>query len=273
MQNDQPSFWQKLLSALGLGSSSTASGTSQAAGADRGPDPTRFEPGDLIWPKRKGAIVVRSGAQASIEQREWEAARDRLFAQPTRSLQASPVAERLRSMRYDEFERIYFEGEGQPTTRGIDVGGIKLSVGHVGIIEIDPQGTPFVIEAVPTGSLAILGGGIVQRSPYRDWLARRPDSQLWHGRIDGLDRPTRARIVQEAARQLGKPYDFFNFDLDDDASFYCSKLAWMSIWRAARVAVDDDPDPQRGNRFPPWLSPKQLLNARRIELLQTPGAF
>jgi hypothetical protein len=268
MQNSQPSFWQRLLSALGLGS-----GT--ASGADRGPDPGKFEPGDMIWPKRKGAIVVRSGtAQAPpIEQREWEAARDRLFAQPTRSLQASPFAERLKSMRYDEFERIYFEGEGQPATRGVDIGGIKLSVGHVGIIEIDGQGTPFVIEAVPTGSLAILGGGIVQRSSYRDWLARRPDSQLWHGRIGGLDQPTRTRISQEAARHLGKPYDFFNFDLDDDASFYCSKLAWMSVWRAAQVAVDDDPDPNRGNRFPPWLSPKQLLNARRIELLQTPGAF
>ena len=279
MLADPPSFWHRILSALGLGAGVPASAhvrPSPAPDRDRGPDASKFEPGDFIWPKRKGAIVVRNlpTQAASTEERDWEAQRDRLLAQPTRSLKTSGVAERLKSMRYEEFERFYFEGASESAVaRGIDIGGIKLSVGHVGIIEIDRQGTPFVIEAVPTGSLAILGGGTVQRSSYQDWLARRPDSQLWHGRVKDLDRRARARILEEAAKQLGRPYDFFNFDLNDDSSFYCSKLAWMSVWRAASIPVDDDPDPQRGNRFPPWLSPKQLLNSRRILMLRKPDEF
>jgi hypothetical protein len=47
----------------------------------------------------------------------------------------------------------------------------------------------------------------------------------------------------------------------------------MSVWRAASVAVDDDPDPQRGGRFPPWFSPKQMLNAKRIHVLRKPDEF
>jgi hypothetical protein len=279
MQAGQPSFWRRILSALGLGGSGAGSSHGRprpAAHTGHGPDPSTFEPGDFVWPKRKGAIIVRAvpPQAGTLEQLDWEAQRDRLFAQPTRSLQASGVAERLKSMRYEEFERYYFEGASESAVaRGIDIGGVKLSVGHVAIIEIDQQGVPFVIEAVPTGSLAVLGGGTVQRTPYREWLTRRPDDQLWHGRVKELDRGVRARIPEAAARHLGKPYDFFNFDLDDDSGFYCSKLAWMSVWRSASIAVDDDPDPLRGNRFPPWLSPRQLLNSRRILVLRKPDEF
>jgi hypothetical protein len=276
MQPDRPSFWRRILSVLGLagtGPSAGQSGPVATAGTGHAPDPRTFEPGDLIWPKRKGAIVVRS-QDASDEQKAWEAARDRLLAQPTRSMSNSNVAERLRTMRYEEFERLYFdEPPAEAATRGVDIAGIKLSVGHVGIIEIDAQGTPFVIEAVPTSRLAVLGGGVVARRSYQDWLAKRADNQLWHGRIKDLDRSMRKRVFEEAAKQVGKPYDFFNFDLNDDRSFYCSKLAWMSIWRAASIAVDDDPQPWRGDRFPPWYSPKQLLYSRRIQVLHRPGEF
>ena len=79
-------------------------------------------------------------------------------------------------------------------------------------------------------------------------------------------------------KQLGKPYEFFNFDLNDDSGFYCSKLAWMSVWRAtsraaqrAPVAVDDNPNPRRS--FFDWFSPKQLVNARRVTLLHKPGDY
>ncbi|HXF54670.1 MAG TPA: YiiX/YebB-like N1pC/P60 family cysteine hydrolase [Hyphomicrobiaceae bacterium] len=277
MPTQRPSLWRRLLSMLGLGAGDAASAPAEPRPTAGGSlDPASFEPGDFLWPKRKGAIVVRAlpGEPASAEARQWQAERDRRLGPQTRSVQYPEVAERLRSMRYEEFERYYFEGASESAvSRGIDIGGVKVSAGHVGIIEIGSDGMPYVIEAVPTGPLAILGGGTVQRSPYQEWLARRPDNQFWHGRLRGVDGAVRARITDEAARHLGKPYDIFNFDLDDDSAFYCSKLAWMSVWRATAIAVDDDPNPKRGDRFPPWFSPKQLLNAPRILVLSKPADY
>jgi uncharacterized protein YycO len=79
--------------------------------------------------------------------------------------------------------------------------------------------------------------------------------------------------VEVAVSQLGKPYDIFNFHLDDDRGFYCSKLVWMSAWRGAKFAVDENPDPNRGNRFPPWFAPKALIAAKRVTLLHNPGEY
>jgi uncharacterized protein YycO len=83
----------------------------------------------------------------------------------------------------------------------------------------------------------------------------------------------RKKIADEALKHLGKPYQFFNFNLNDDGGFYCSKLAWMSTWRSANIALDDDPNPQRGTRFPPWYSPRQLTQAKEIEMLHKPGEY
>jgi hypothetical protein len=45
------------------------------------------------------------------------------------------------------------------------------------------------------------------------------------------------------------------------------------VWRALKIAADDNPDPHRGNRFPPWFAPKTLLGAKRIALLHSPGEY
>ena len=111
------------------------------------------------------------------------------------------------------------------------------------------------------------------RARYADWLKRFTNIQVWHGRFRDLDAAATQRIADVARRQLGKPYDFFNFDLNDDRGFYCSKLVWMSVWRAARIAADDNPDPNRGNRFPPWFSPKALIGASRVTMLHSPGDY
>jgi uncharacterized protein YycO len=79
--------------------------------------------------------------------------------------------------------------------------------------------------------------------------------------------------VKAAQAQIGKPYDFFNFDLNDDSGFYCSKLVWQCLWRTAKVAADDNPDPQRGKWFPPWFSPKALIGAKRVAVLHKPGEY
>jgi cell wall-associated NlpC family hydrolase len=245
------------------------------------PDPKTFQSGDFVWPKKKGAVVPRRRIDEppSEEQKAWEAARERLLQEdPAKSGLSPEVAEKLKSMSYEEFETLYFAAPANPTSesggRNVNIGGQTIYVGHVGIIEIDAHGIPYVIEA---GTLAGLKGRVT-RSLYADWLKSHSDMQVWHGRVRDLRAGVRKRIAQEAVKQLGKPYAFFNFDLNDDSGFYCSKLAWMSVWRATSsrwagkpIAVDDDPNPRRP--FFGWFSPKQLVNAKRITLLHKPGEY
>ena len=179
-------------------------------------------------------------------------------------------------MSYDEFEALYFaRSDGIPDEIAKDkngsIGGQTIYPGHVGIIDMHAEGMPYVIEATP---LAGLNGSVLRKS-YVDWLNDHSEMQVWHGRVRGLGRSVREGIVTEAAKQLNKPYDIFNFDLNDDSGFYCSKLAWMSVWRATSsstpLAVDEDPNPRRP--FFGWFTPKQLLNAKHIDLLYNPGTY
>jgi cell wall-associated NlpC family hydrolase len=244
------------------------------------PDVATFRTGDLLWPKRRGAVVPRTRSIAtapSLERREWEAERQQLFANPAASGLSAEVAERLRTMSYEEFERVYFTTQAPPQgsstsgTRSLSAAGHTITVGHVAMIEVDRSGIPHVVEATPHRSDGSTGG--VLRTRYADWLKGFTDVQVWHGRFRGLDQAAARRVAGVALRQLGKPYDFFNFNLNDDRGFYCSKLVWFSVWRAAHIAPDDNPDPDRGNRFPPWFSPKALIGASRVTLLHSPGQY
>lgn len=242
------------------------------------PNAAGFQSGDLVWPKKKGTIVpkTRSLAPAAPTQdrRDWEAARQQMLADPA-ALGLSPeVAERLKTMSYEEFERVYFSAPVQPsgsTTRSMGALGQPISVGHVGLIEVDAGGIPYVVEATPTAPDGTKGGVI--RLRYADWLKGYTNIQVWHGRWRDLDAQASRRVLDVALSQLGKPYDFFNFDLNDDRGFYCSKLVWMCAWRATQIAADDNPDPRRGSRFPPWFSPKALIGARRVAMLHSPGEY
>lgn len=271
---------------LGLGAVPLAAASTRAASAQTAPPKTiadfpnaeGFRSGDLVWPKKKGTIVPKTRslqpAAPSQDRREWEAARQQMLADPA-ALGLSPeVAERLKTMSYQEFEQVYFSVPTPPsgaTTRSMGAIGQPISVGHVGLIEVDGRGVPHVVEATPTAPDGTKGGVI--RLRYADWLKGYTNIQVWHGRLRDLDPGASRRVLDVALSQLGKPYDFFNFNLNDDRGFYCSKLVWMCVWRAARVAADDNPDPQRGNRFPPWFSPKALIGARRVALLHSPGEY
>jgi len=252
------------------------------------PNPLNFESGDLLWPKRKGAIVPRTRgwgtrqgtapAPAEQEIHAWEAARQQMLANPAASGLSREVAERLRTMSYEDFTRIYFTATTEeapssaPPQRSRGIGAQQaISVGHVGVIELAPSGTAYVIEATPTYPDGTAAGVI--RTLYGEWLKRYTNVQVWHGRLHTLSAAARRRVVEVAASQLGKPYDFFNFDLSDDRGFYCSKLVWFCAWRGAQFAPDDNPDPRRGSRFPPWFAPKTLLNSKHIELLHNPGEY
>jgi len=236
------------------------------------PDSRNFQWGDLLWPKKKGAFVPRTrslAAAPNAERGAWEAARQKALADPAQTGVSPEVAEKLKAMRFDDFERIYHTGQapGQ-ATRGLL--GDTVSVGHVGLIEIAANGGPYVVEATPQGPGGSAG---VVRTPYAEWLKAYANIQVWHGRLRDLDARRRARVVEAALAQLGKPYDFFNFNLNDDRGFYCSKLVWQSVWRTASIAVDDNPDPQRGKLFPPWFSPKALIGVKRVEVLHKPGEY
>lgn len=138
--------------------------------------------------------------------------------------------------------------------------GSIVYVGHVAIIEI-LDGKPFVIEAIS-------GQGVIRHS-YEDWLSSRPGEEVWHGRVTDLSKEQRSEIPAEAKKYVGRPYEFFNLDLNDDAGFYCSKLVWLAIFRKLHFAIDGNSDSKR--YF--WFSPKQLMNASRVQVLYSPGSY
>ena len=227
------------------------------------PNPALFQGGDFIWPKPPGAYVpYNAGSNNSPEDdaRLWEAERSGYIKRQATT--ADPIiSERvklLRSMDYLEFLALY-EGNqrlGVPS----EYSGGSVYVGHVAILDMR-RGVPYVIEA-------LLKKGVVEAT-YEDWLASRPDQVIWLGRLRNWSQEDRARIAVEARRYIGRPYDFWNFDLDDDSKFYCSKLCWLSAFRALNLALDNNPNPKR----PLWYSPKQLLNGPNTEKLHDPGPY
>ena len=267
--------------ALGAGFRAVSAQTPEKKAVADLPNAATFRTGDLVWPKKKGTIVPKTrsiGAPPAPtqERSEWETARQQMLADPAAAGLTPEVAERLRTMSYAEFERVYFSAQaqpsgGRPATRGLGGVGGTVSVGHVGLIEVDRAGIPYVVEATPHRPDGSRGGVI--RLRYAEWLKGYSNIQVWHGRFGGLDAPASRRVAEVALGQLGKPYDFFNFNLNDDRAFYCSKLVWLSVWRAAQIAADDNPDPRRGGRFPPWFSPKALIGASRITMLHNPGEY
>jgi len=228
------------------------------------PDPSQFESGDLVWPKIPGAYVpYRSTGQMSVsidsDRNNWERERA-AFLSSTSSAQTGGAYELLARIDFREFYARY-AGDQHPDTPGVYASGRGVYVGHVGIIEIGDDDVPWVIEAV-------YGRGVI-RSRYDQWLAARPDIVVWQGRVRDLDQPSRSSIALEAKKYVGRPYDFWNFDLNDDASFYCSKLVWLSIFRSFGFAIDGDSNPERAF----WFSPKQLLYLDTISRLHDPGPY
>ncbi|WP_081069360.1 YiiX/YebB-like N1pC/P60 family cysteine hydrolase [Burkholderia diffusa] len=230
------------------------------------PDPALFQSGDFIWPKKPGAYVPYDAGginDPTGDAAAWRAARDayvqQLLSRPNPTLLDRQRVETLRDMDFREFIAIY-EGAQKPGIPGVYSGG-SFYVGHVAIIDIDPSGEPWVIEA-------LLDSGVV-RSTYAKWIANRSDQVVWLGRLTQLDRTQRRSIVLPAAAQIGKPYNFWNFDLVDNTGFYCSKLAWYSVFKSLGFAIDGKSDPRRLL----WFSPKQMLYSPTIERIFDPGPY
>lgn len=95
---------------------------------------------------------------------------------------------------------------------------------HVGVVDLGPGGKPVVIEAI----------GRVSATDWRTFRGRgRGDVLVLRPR--GLDARARARVVAEARRFLGRPYDA-RFGWGDER-LYCSELVAKAFARGAKVQL------------------------------------
>jgi hypothetical protein len=91
---------------------------------------------------------------------------------------------------------------------------------HIGLVDLEPDGTPVVIEAI----------GRVSVTPWKAFRARgRGDVLVLRPR--DLDARRRGRVVAEARRFLGRRYDAL-FGWGDDR-IYCSELVVKAFARGA----------------------------------------
>jgi hypothetical protein len=231
------------------------------------PNPQTYQSGDFIWPKKPGAFVpYRSGSPSQFENErlQWQRERQEFLQREAVKSAAdrlpSADLELIRSLDFREFHARY-AGDQRPGVPGAYSTGGGIYVGHVGIIEIDPGGSQWVIEA-------IWGEGVIRHS-YSDWLRGRPGEVVWHGRLRDLPPEARAAVAHEARKHVGKKYDFWNFDLSDESGFYCSKLVWLAVMKTQGFAIDGNADPRRGF----WLSPKQVLYSKPVARLHDPGPY
>lgn len=264
--NDRRAFMARILAASTLLVTTDTSNANTPADVPR-PNPQLFQAGDFVWPKKPQAYVPYNAGtsnSAAEDRALWRAERDAFLLKHAGAPTADPLDRQriqvLQGMDYREFIAVYAGGQalGQP---GVYSGG-AFYVGHVGIIDIDPAGTPWVIEALMTK-------GVV-RVRYRDWIEERFDSAIWLGRLKAFSSSARNDVVEFSRKQVGKPYNFWNFDLNDDTDFYCSKLAWLCCHRVLKISIDENPQSKRIL----WFSPKQMLNAKTsIEIIHNPGSY
>jgi Permuted papain-like amidase enzyme, YaeF/YiiX, C92 family len=254
-----------VLAAAVTGTSSVMPALAQPAETLPLPSRGRFRSGDFLWPKKPGSYVpyhAGANARTDTERGNWQNEQQRfLERQKVVARWMSPQdVDALRSMDFREFHARY-AGDQKPGVPGAYATGGGVYVGHVAILEVGADGGQWVIEA-------LWERGVVRQS-YDDWLKGRSDQIVWHGRVRDITLEAGARISVEANKYVGRPYDFWNFDLLDDSSFYCSKLAWLATMRSLGIALDDNPEPTRSF----WFSPKQFLYSPRIGRLNDPGEY
>ncbi|MGZ5036705.1 MAG: YiiX/YebB-like N1pC/P60 family cysteine hydrolase [Usitatibacter sp.] len=232
------------------------------------PDPKTFQSGDFIWPRKPGDFVPYEASGPTdfeVARQRWNDERAlfiaKVRANPNSTPQDRQFATNLEAMDFREFLSFYEADQPRGVPQPFGGGAIVLYVGHVGIVSVDQGGNVSVVEA-------LWGKGVV-RTPYDQWLTDRAGSWVWQGRVANESAHNRALIASEGAKYLGKPYDFWNFDLSDSASFYCSKLCWLSIFDALGIAIDNRTDAKRSF----WFSPKQLMRCPGIEMVFSPGNY
>lgn len=131
---------------------------------------------------------------------------------------------------------------------------------HVGLVEVGKEGT-FVLEAIQP----------VSRTPLRAFVRRGEGQWVTVLRPRGLDATARERVVAEARRALGRPYDARY--LWDDERLYCSELVAKAFARGAGRTVGRQ-EPVRSLRLTrAELELAQRLGVRPEQTLVTPGSL
>lgn len=248
------------LSAVALTAAGPAA--AQIAGPPR-PTVSQLRSGDFLWPKPPKSwtpygpmalteAISPAGQARTLEQMEWERQREAWLDDLGPQQRNQPSALAIRDMSFQTFADDYYR-----VAPGVS-GPPSFYVGHVAIVEIDPDNGPMVIEATPP---------LVRRVSYADWLDQHIDDLVFHGRMRGLAPDAETGIAAAARRHVGKRYGFFNFNLLSERTFYCSHLAWCVVWRVTGAALDGDPDPHRVG----WFSPKRMFYCDAIQHLNSPG--
>jgi len=252
-----------LVSALPVMLGSISVSTAQPNSATT-PGENLLESGDFVFPRKPDDYIPYFAREAqqfrsyTEDEAEWNATKKEFLATAKEKfpyLSDSDI-ETIRQLSFAEFYTAYV-GTVVPREPQVLQHGFSLYVGHVGIIQVDKDGK-WVIEALAAKGVA--------KQRYADWLSGRPNELVWLGRLKDQALVSRQKVSNEAAKYIGRPYRFWNLDLNDDSEFYCSKLAWMAIFRSLDLAVDGNRNPKR--RF--WFSPKQLLYAPPVEGVFSP---
>ena len=239
------------------------------------PDPAQLQSGDLIWPRRGDQIVTwRAGATPAQSPSAGRTAQTAAFEAQKHAFCAAAqrktpeLAEQVARWTLADFARFPPQPEAATSEASPPEQAHPPSiwVGHVGIVQRDAAGTLHVIDAMPGRERG------VDSQTYETWLQApdydRAQANVWHGRLQGIT-PAQAGAVVDAARGLiGRDYAFFNFDMDDDAGFYCSKLVWAAFWRGMDLSLDGKPAQRRW-----WCSPYQLMQSPRVVLRFKPGDY
>lgn len=234
------------------------------------PDPEMLESGDFVWAKMPNATVLYDAPPddlfdrnaEGISERQWYAEREKFLISEKNASTDKPFQRRsievIEKMDFRQFVREYAGNEvaaripdREPESFFRDV----IYIGHVGIVSAS-AGQISIVEATmhPSG---------VYEVPYSEWINRRSDQSVWVGRLSAESSIRRDAIAQSAREEVKKPYDFWNFDLDDDSNFYCSKLAWFCTFNALKIAIDGNINPKRSI----WFSPKQMIHCQGLDIL------
>lgn len=119
---------------------------------------------------------------------------------------------------------VVFQESGSPQTKAVAFASHSLYT-HTGLIEIDAQGHPFVLEAAAH----------VTSTPLEKWIERGTAGRITVKRVRGLSDEDARKAVAAAHVYDGRPYDFFFHD--DKETIYCSELVHRAFAEGAGIQV------------------------------------
>lgn len=260
------------LSAFGNPLDALAAPSKPAVAKAGHPDPKTLAAGDLIWPALPNTRIVYDKSSGREAEEGWIKERDAFLKSLPGDEEGRALRARLKSMSYREFTALFMQGrsEGQLRQKGADVP--HFSVGHVAIVDVDSKGKKWVVEALPkteSGYRVMYGRfsrGVIT-TPYDEWIQKHAKYNVWHGRIKVKN--NRGDIAKVAKTFLGRDYWIWALNLGDESAFYCSKLVWLSTFKALGIALDDNKTLARKL----WFSPKKLMTLSKVEMKYSPAEY